>query len=272
MISDTYRHHGLFEVGRDKDLSDLMANFERSRPRSSVLFPRWSLSLVLKWLNSEEFEPLAQSSLRNLTLKTCFLVALASASRVSELHALSSDPNFLQFSDDGSVRLLTEPGFVAKNRLPSVGSQEIIIRPLPVSSQSLEYCHDPVRALSCYLQRTKGPKRKSSRLFQSWAESKPDISPQTISAWLRMVIKTAYRAAGTPLLASENPKAHEVRAIASSLAFDRNLSTKDIIQAVGWRSQSTFGTFYLRDMSSERASLKDLGPISASQLVSTPIL
>lgn len=271
MLSDTYRHHGLFDVGRDKDLSDLMANFERSRPRSTVLFPRWNLAIVLRWLNSAEFEPLEQCSIKNLTLKTCFLIALASASRVSELHALSADPAYLQHRDDGSIRLLTEPGFIAKNRLPSVGVQAVVIHPLPVAQDSVESLQDPVRALSLYLKRTKARRQRSSRLFQHWLESKPDIAPQTISKWLRSVIKMAYRAESTPLQGADAPRAHEIRAIASSLAFDRNLATKEIIQAVGWRSQSTFGRFYLRDLNAQREALNNLGPVAVAQLVSRPI-
>ena len=58
MIADTYRHHGRQDVGKDKDLSDLVANFDRSRPRTTYLFPRWDLALVLRYLSSNRFEPL----------------------------------------------------------------------------------------------------------------------------------------------------------------------------------------------------------------------
>ena len=44
---------------------------------------------VLEYLKSPVFEPLHQSSLRDLTRKTLFLVALTSAKRVGELQALS---------------------------------------------------------------------------------------------------------------------------------------------------------------------------------------
>jgi hypothetical protein len=37
----------------------------------------------------EPFEPMDRASLKNITLKTVFLVALATAQRRSELHALS---------------------------------------------------------------------------------------------------------------------------------------------------------------------------------------
>ena len=52
--------------------------------------PAWDLSKVLQYLVTSAFEPLSQASFRALTLKTLFLLALATAKRVGELQALSS--------------------------------------------------------------------------------------------------------------------------------------------------------------------------------------
>jgi hypothetical protein len=52
-------------------------------------FQCWDLSLVLRALMEEPFEPMDRASLKNITLNTVFLVALATARRRSELHALS---------------------------------------------------------------------------------------------------------------------------------------------------------------------------------------
>ena len=117
MISDTYKHYGRDSIGLDKALSDLMSNFDLEKPKHRSLVPSWNLTIVLNWLQRKEFEPLEAASLSCLTKKTCFLLALATASRVSEIHALSVDQACLQFRDDGSVSLTTAPGFVAKNRL-----------------------------------------------------------------------------------------------------------------------------------------------------------
>ena len=43
---------------------------------------------MLEYLRSPVFEPLSSASLRDLTRKTLFLVALATAKRVGELRAL----------------------------------------------------------------------------------------------------------------------------------------------------------------------------------------
>ena len=53
-------------------------------------FPSWDLNLVLKCLMSESFEPLESKPLKIITLKTLFLVSLATAKRVGVLQALSA--------------------------------------------------------------------------------------------------------------------------------------------------------------------------------------
>ena len=58
-------------------------------------------------------------SLRALTLKTVFLLALASGRRRSEIHALSVSDGLLKVSKTEAV-LRTSPGFLAKNKV--VGS------------------------------------------------------------------------------------------------------------------------------------------------------
>ena len=192
MIADTYRHYGLYDIGKDKDLSDLMVNFDRSRPKTSRLFARWNLARVLTWLNSKNIEPLDSASVSDLTLKTCFLTSLASACRISEVHALSMEPNYQQFRDNGSVLLLIHPAFISNNRLPSVGTQSVQVLLLPVDGDSNEMLHDPVLALTIYLRRTKPWRDGRTRLFLPTKQRMRDISPQTISSWLKKVIKGAY--------------------------------------------------------------------------------
>jgi integrase len=62
-----------------------------ARPRVKVQTPCWDLSLVLRALMEEPFEPVKGPLERILLLKTVFLVALATAQRRSELHALSCE-------------------------------------------------------------------------------------------------------------------------------------------------------------------------------------
>lgn len=183
---------------------------------------------------------------------------------MSEIHALASDSHHCQFRADGSVQLLTQPGFVAKNRLPSLGNQSAVIKPLPLSQDNEERWHDPVRALRIYLDRSMEVRDSSTRLFLPLCKSKSDITAQAISGWLKSVVKEAYRELGDSCSANFAPKAHDIRAVATSLSFQRNIAAKEIIQAVGWQSWSTFGSFYmyLRDCSEFAEEIDKLGPVT----------
>ena len=72
--------------------------------------PAWDLAAVLTYLNSAIFEPLQLASLRSLTKKVLFLLALATAKRVGEIQALSRSVSFVRA--DACVSYV--PEFVAK--------------------------------------------------------------------------------------------------------------------------------------------------------------
>ena len=74
-------------VSQSRELNRLIASFYRDKPRQDRAIPSWDLSLVLLSLNKQPFEPLREASLRHLTFKTVFLLALVSGKRRSEIHA-----------------------------------------------------------------------------------------------------------------------------------------------------------------------------------------
>ena len=47
--------------------------FHRDRPKSSRNVPEWNLSVVLNELTKAHFEPMKDTDLKHLTLKTAFL-------------------------------------------------------------------------------------------------------------------------------------------------------------------------------------------------------
>ena len=74
------------------------------------------------------YEPLHKASKLHVTLNTAFFLALAIAKRCSEIHALAMDLNHLRFNQsDGSVALIVQNGFLAKNQLPSICPDPIVI-------------------------------------------------------------------------------------------------------------------------------------------------
>ena len=74
-------------IAHNADLHRLLSSFHRDRPKSSRNLPKWNLSVVLNELTKAPFEPMKDTDLKHLTLKTAFLLALASGKRRSEIHA-----------------------------------------------------------------------------------------------------------------------------------------------------------------------------------------
>ena len=98
-------------------LRNLFKNRDLQRPKYKQLCPKWNLALVLGYITSPTFNPIMKASLWHLTLKTVFLLKLASRRRRNELHALSCDEKCYRFrADGGQVSLITEPGFLGKNQ------------------------------------------------------------------------------------------------------------------------------------------------------------
>lgn len=114
------------------------------------------------------------------------LRSLTTASRVSEIHALSAYPHCLRFNQDGSVSLLNIPGFLAKNRLPEWVPQSHTLRSL---RQSL-FC--PLRVLSVYPESYQAFKKKHRSPLRTVPN--PKISLQLIPSWIKCLIQKAYTA------------------------------------------------------------------------------
>ena len=73
-------------VSKDENLTHLLDNFHRDRPKGQRGIPSWILSLVLHQLKKAPLEPLEEASLKHLTFKTVYLLALGSGKLRSEIH------------------------------------------------------------------------------------------------------------------------------------------------------------------------------------------
>ena len=80
----------------------MITSVEKQRPRLTLVLPQWDLGIVLEALSNPPYDPLREASLKHLTLKTDFLLAMASAGRHSELQALVFDPQYIQFIPKGA--------------------------------------------------------------------------------------------------------------------------------------------------------------------------
>ena len=129
---------GKANVVLHKTISDMIASMELQRPRVTPVLPQWGLGIMLEALSKPPYEPLREASFRHLTLKTVFLLAMASAGRRSELHALRFDRNYIQFKPKGAgVTLYFSPEFMRKNQKPNQVNDPWYIPAVQLASQSL---------------------------------------------------------------------------------------------------------------------------------------
>ena len=97
-------------ISKDENLTHLLDTFHRDRPKGRRGIPSWNLSLVLHQLTKAPFEPLKEASLKHLTFKTVFLLALGSGKCRSEIHAWLHK-NIRHQSDWSKVSLYPSPSF-----------------------------------------------------------------------------------------------------------------------------------------------------------------
>ena len=240
-------HH----IAHNADLHRLLSSFHRDRPKSSRNLPKWALSVVLNELTKAPFEPMKDTDLKHLTLKTAFLLALASGKRRSEIHAWVA--NKVSNLGQWEKVALFPSDFIAKNQLAREGSQSVSPVTIPALTTIVDrqFKEDrtlcPVRALRYYLDRTKYLRGSRSLLFISFKKGHTsDIRPTTLSSWLKQTILLCYKQA-------------------DQQALDQ------IMQACHWKAHNTFTNFYLKDLTwSDNDNNMYLGPVVATQQVLDP--
>ncbi|XP_047663485.1 uncharacterized protein LOC113652359 [Tachysurus fulvidraco] len=235
-ISACHVGFGNKSAGQHPLISRFMEGAHRLWPVSRRLVPLWDLPIVLEALSRHPFEPMEAVSLKYLSLKMALLLALVTAKRVSDLHALSVSQSCLQFAPGlTKVTFRPNPAFVPKvlestYRCPS--TELAAFQPPSFSSPEERRLHTlcPVRALHVYVDRTAGF-RTCEQLFVSWATphtGKP-LSRQRLSHWIVEAISVAYGCRG--LQPPEGLRAHSTRGMAMSWALLRGVSVLDICSA-----------------------------------------
>ena len=244
----------------------LLHSFSRSVDPVELRPPAWDLALVLQSLTGAPYEPLRTCDERFLVQKTLFLLALASAKRIGELHALSYRVSHSR--GWGVVSFSFVPGFVAKTQDPSSLAprfEGFNVLALPNARNNRNgrlLC--PLRAVRCYLDRTAAHRPRCERLFVTAGRSKKEISKTTVSFLLQKSISRAYQLSGMeqPIPA---PRARETRGIAPSLLFKKNFAVDQVLKAGTWRRHTTFMPHYLRDVAHRALDTFHLGPVVAAQ-------
>ena len=186
-------------VSRDENLTRLPDRFHRDRPKGRSYIPSCNLSLVLHQLTKAPFEPLKEASVKHLTLKTVFpTFTLGSGKPRSEIHAWLHK-NVRHLSDWSKVSLYPSPSFLSKNQLAKEGPDSVAPVVIPALAPTLDrslkgdrsLC--PVRALHYYLDRTSDLRQNKELGFVSFKKGfDKDISPATISSWIKHTVILCY--------------------------------------------------------------------------------
>ena len=257
--------------GKDENLTRLLDSFHRDKPKGLRGVPSWNLSLVLHQLTQSPFESLRKASLKHLTFKTVFLLALGSGKRRSEIHAWVHR-NIRHQEDWANVSLFPSPCFLSKNQLAKEGPSSVAPVIIPALAPTLDkslkedrtLC--PVRALRYYLDKTKDLRSGQQLVFVSFKKNfNKDIAPATISSWIKQTILLCYQLSNEDAQQLHQVRAHDVRAFAASKAFQGGVSLDQIPSACHWKSHNTFTQFYLKDVAWADADLYHLGPVVAAQ-------
>ena len=244
-------------VGANPLSIQFLKGAQRLRPRRLPSVPAWQLNVVLQALTKSPFQPLADVDIKWLSLKVAFLLAVTSAKRIGELHALSVHADCFYVKPDGAgIVLRPNPAFVPKilsaQNLNQVLNQALDpFHPPPFGSEEDETlnCLCPVRALLCYVNRTQSF-RVTDQLFVCYGAGQQGkaISKQRLSHWVVEAIKCAYELSG--LSAPTTAVAHSTRGIATSWALLKGVPLHEICQAACWSSPSTFARFYSLNVTS----------------------
>ncbi len=242
-------------IGRDPMVVSFLKGARRLHPPRPPSVPPWDLEVVLRALSQPPFEPLSSVGLKELSLKTALLLALASAKRIGDLHAFSVDSDCIRFGPgDCSVTLRPRMGYVPKSlstpfKIQTVSLSALSSESAASSEADAQTSVCPVRALRIYIDRS-ASFRQSNQLFVCYGGCARGraVSKQRLSHWIVDAITAAYTNQG--LECPLHIRGHSTRAMASSWAWSRGMSIQDICVAAGWSSENTFARFYRLDVQS----------------------
>ncbi|CAJ0948803.1 unnamed protein product [Ranitomeya imitator] len=208
------------ELAKHRWIRRFVTSASRIRPRVLNNTPPWDLNLVLNSLTRDPFEPLSQSSLKVLTLKTVFLVAITSARRIGELHALSIQEPYLRVTSDNII-LRLDPTFLPKVTSDFHRGQDIVLPsfypdPSNIKEESF-HTLDVRRVVLHYLSQTESWRIDQNLFIQLSGKNKGrKATKNTIANWIKQAISLAYSSQNLP--PPPSLKAHSTRSVSTSWA------------------------------------------------------
>ena len=268
---------GRADLKNTDEITDLLQSLGRDRPDSGPRCPNWDLEFVLWSLTEPPFEPISKAPLQYVSWKALFLLLLASGARRAEVHAI--DYKTVEHSPGwATVVLHPVANFLHKTQVSRSG---VVKKPKVITFSSLKHlCSEgmevertlcPARALKQYLCLTQGLRAPGERtLFVSYDKPRHHnkaVHKNTLSSWVKNTLKHCYKNASDRSAQLVGARAHDLRGMATTLAFQGNVEMEEILQAGSWASPNTFISHYLKQMVLTPEGRKRLGPIVAAQQI-----
>ena len=209
--------------------------------------PIWDIQILLDYIATGR--PNKSLTLRQLGGRLACLIRLATVHRSCNLCCLDirsmswtnnrTSVHFILNAPSKTVNAQTEPSRAKK--LQTLSLEQIPLHPEELKQRNL--C--PVRALKCYLKKTK-PIRQTNALFIESNEFTA-VATSTIGKW----IKNTMEEAGVDI-SIYGP--HSVRSASVSKAYGAGASVAHILRKAGWKSKTTFIKHYLKNVAHQKPS------------------
>ena len=161
------------------------------------------------------------------------LLCLLTGQRCQTIHSINID--YIQDIQNGCRIVIQE-----KLKQTRVGKH---LEPIVL----IRYNEDPqlcvIRHLQEYINRTSGLRTGNKQLFLSFTKPHKPVSKETISRWVKTVLKGAG-------IDTTKYSAHSSRASSTSFCESKGLNLQEIMKAAGWSRAGTFAKYYQKETDS----------------------
>lgn len=195
-------------------------------PMNNVI---WDTSKVLGVLKT--WSPVRKLSLKLLSFKVVMLLGLLTGQRGQTLHLMD-----IRNIDLDNNRVKIKFGDLLKTSRPGFHQNQLVIKAF-APDRRLCVC----LALQEYITRTEKLRGNKTRLFISYNRPHLPIARDSISRWIKIVMKQAG-------INTNVFNAHSVRSAATSAAKASSVPLKTILSTAGWSRQETFARYYNKDI------------------------
>ena len=212
-------------IGNHPVICRVVKGVFQNRPPLPKYQETWNVDTVLDLLDNWPYAEVL--SLQRLAYRTVMLVALLTGQRGQTIHNLTVD----------DVKLYDNKCILVYSSLLKQSRPGVHVKPIEIESfENKKLCI--VHHLKLYIQRTESL-RKGRQLFIACNAPFKSVSRDTISRWIKTVLKLA----GVDVT-KFSP--HSTRSASTTAMYSRGVSMDCILQAAGWSNVSTFSKFYLK--------------------------